>query len=255
MLPYMEESALYDQLDLNLSAGQQPNAGLSTKEVPGFLCPTDLEYGRNGNVWGPGGPGNNYLCSTGPNLSYNFNLPRPVQRGFFNMDRSIDFKDILDGTSQVIAMVERNVGDSNNFEYDREGDARNPGQNRLNVFVNYFMPTLAQLQTLDNACPDMTTATPSGGNHYSTLGQTWMRPSNGWIMASTSQTPNGDIDDCIGAGGLTDGTGLVTARSRHSGGVQVVMGDGRVLFLGDSIDLVTYQRLGAIDDGEPLGEY
>jgi prepilin-type N-terminal cleavage/methylation domain-containing protein/prepilin-type processing-associated H-X9-DG protein len=43
-------------------------------------------------------------------------------------------------------------------------------------------------------------------------------------------------------------------KSRHKGGAQFVFVDGSVQFLSDSIDYMTYQRLGDRRDGEPLGE-
>jgi prepilin-type processing-associated H-X9-DG protein len=43
-------------------------------------------------------------------------------------------------------------------------------------------------------------------------------------------------------------------RSKHKGGAQFVLVDGSVQFLSESIDYVTYNRLGCRRDGSPLGE-
>jgi prepilin-type processing-associated H-X9-DG protein len=43
-----------------------------------------------------------------------------------------------------------------------------------------------------------------------------------------------------------------TARSRHTGGVQVARGDGSVAFLSNSIELLTWQRLLAQADGNTV---
>jgi prepilin-type processing-associated H-X9-DG protein len=45
---------------------------------------------------------------------------------------------------------------------------------------------------------------------------------------------------------------IVSARSNHAGGVQVLMGDGSVRFVRDSIDLPTWQALGSPTGGEVL---
>jgi hypothetical protein len=45
------------------------------------------------------------------------------------------------------------------------------------------------------------------------------------------------------------------SRSRHPGGTHHVMVDGSVRFIGNSVDLATYQNLGTIAGGEVLGEY
>jgi len=47
----------------------------------------------------------------------------------------------------------------------------------------------------------------------------------------------------------------VSSRSAHPGGVQVLLGDGSVRFITDSIDLATWQNLGRPKDGVPVGEY
>lgn len=47
----------------------------------------------------------------------------------------------------------------------------------------------------------------------------------------------------------------VSARSLHTGGVNVLLGDGAVRFVGDTIHIDTWERLGIPDDGEVLGEF
>lgn len=44
-------------------------------------------------------------------------------------------------------------------------------------------------------------------------------------------------------------------KSAHPGGVAFLLGDGSVHFVNDAIDHWTLQRLGAVADGEPVGEY
>jgi hypothetical protein len=48
---------------------------------------------------------------------------------------------------------------------------------------------------------------------------------------------------------------MLGARSLHVGGVHSLLGDGGVKFISDSIDLVMWQRLGARNDGNPIGEF
>ncbi|MEC9002499.1 MAG: DUF1559 domain-containing protein [Planctomycetota bacterium] len=43
-------------------------------------------------------------------------------------------------------------------------------------------------------------------------------------------------------------------KSKHKGGAQFVFADGSVHFLPETIDYLTYQRLGCRRDGEPIGE-
>src|SRR5262245_34114838 len=43
--------------------------------------------------------------------------------------------------------------------------------------------------------------------------------------------------------------------SYHSGGAQVCLGDGSVRFLNESINLTTLKNLGAMNDGQVLGDF
>jgi prepilin-type processing-associated H-X9-DG protein len=46
---------------------------------------------------------------------------------------------------------------------------------------------------------------------------------------------------------------IVSPRSNHPGGVQVLLGDGSVRFITNSIDLATWQALGSPAGGEVIG--
>jgi prepilin-type processing-associated H-X9-DG protein len=59
-----------------------------------------------------------------------------------------------------------------------------------------------------------------------------------------------------GAGWAWDSClGIVPARSRHTGGVNVCMADGSVRFITDSINLFTWQCLGNAKDGQVLPDF
>jgi len=49
--------------------------------------------------------------------------------------------------------------------------------------------------------------------------------------------------------GYQDGDRGITPSSEHTGGVNVLMGDGAVRFIGNSIDLRTWWALGGRNDG------
>ena len=51
------------------------------------------------------------------------------------------------------------------------------------------------------------------------------------------------------------GTTGVAARSKHVGGVQVLMGDGAVRFVSNNINLPTWQGLSTMQGSETLGAY
>ena len=51
------------------------------------------------------------------------------------------------------------------------------------------------------------------------------------------------------------GNNLMSASSEHQGGVHVLMADGSVRFVQDTIDNFTWWGLGTRGDGEVLGEF
>jgi len=97
----------------------------------------------------------------------------------------------------------------------------------------------------------------------------YARPASNWVQTAT--TPNSSAPDVLsgdmfGCGDdsaadlpnqnlpctADDGSGYTTtatARSYHRGGVWVVMADGAVRFMSDSVDLTNWRRLATIADG------
>lgn len=53
----------------------------------------------------------------------------------------------------------------------------------------------------------------------------------------------------------TAGLQYSAARSRHPGGVNVLLADGSVRFVRNSVNLSTWQALGTMDGGETIGDY
>jgi prepilin-type N-terminal cleavage/methylation domain-containing protein/prepilin-type processing-associated H-X9-DG protein len=63
---------------------------------------------------------------------------------------------------------------------------------------------------------------------------------------------NGVNPPCTTAG---SGNSYKSARSRHSGGVNVLFGDGSVRFVSNSINLTTWRALGTMTGGEVIGNF
>ena len=64
--------------------------------------------------------------------------------------------------------------------------------------------------------------------------------------------PNAKTFDC---GNASHNAGFTAARSRHTGGVMVLMCDGSARFVGDSIELTIWRALGSRNGGEVTGEF
>jgi len=89
---------------------------------------------------------------------------------------------------------------------------------------------------------------------------------HGGVIFSTLNPPNTTVGDQINGGycvpqvgapcaSVTAATQGIYARSFHTGGVNVLMGDGSVKFLTNSVNLTAYQAAGTIIGGEPPGDF
>ncbi len=261
LLPYLDQTAIYSSIDFTQSFWGGANATLKATKIRTFLCPSDSgwRYGNYGNDPGTtGGGGNNYFVSGGPSLlmlgvtgggvggSPGTPIAFTDQIGVCNLFRNIKIADIQDGTSNVIAASEAIIGDGDSATFTIGDVIR--GATFPAGFPNTFA-TQDQLAQFSASCNPAT--------HYGITGKNWINGMPGQSFFNTLNPPNSRNVDCMECGGCSwyDARGVINARSRHSGGVHVLLADGSVRFVGDTIDITTWQRLGAIADGNSIGEY
>jgi prepilin-type processing-associated H-X9-DG protein len=104
---------------------------------------------------------------------------------------------------------------------------------------------------------------PNDGAPADTRGDVFNDQGCSWFMAIN--TPNSGIDytlDCNNVDstmpcGVQNGTvgQEISARSRHTGGVNVVLCDGSVTFISNGINLSVWQALSTMNGGEVVGSY
>ncbi|SFI19050.1 DUF1559 domain-containing protein [Planctomicrobium piriforme] len=255
LLPQLDQAALYNQLNLNLTFTTGSNGTLKNTPIAAFLCPSDLG-GQQVK-----GAGNNYVVSGGPSLmmisptpgfgiggSPGTQIADADQIGMFNIRRNVGMQDLLDGTSNVMAASEGIIGDGITTAYRLGDHVRNTAfpSGMPNTFA-----TAAQLDAYGVSC------LAGSATHYSDPHKEWINGMPSQTAFNSLNRPNSTNPDCheCTTCGWYDSRGVWNARSRHTGGVSVLLGDGAVRFVGDSTDLLTWQRLGAIADGNPLGEF
>ena len=257
LLPYIDQMTTYNQLNFNVQWDVAPNLALSQKKVPSYLCPSDFGW-RGSNS-----PGNNIVVCGGPSLL--MLSPTPAggvggnsgqiadtdQNGMFNIRRSVSVADVTDGLSNTLAASEAVIGD-NSSNYIPVITVANlirgiafPG-----TMTNTFA-TKAALDTYGQSCL-ANTASVYGHTH-----REWINGMPGQTVFNSLNGPNSPNPDCYECSGCSwyDSRGVYSARSRHDGGVQVVLGDGAVRFVSDNINLTTWQLLGAIADDQPVGQF
>jgi type II secretory pathway pseudopilin PulG len=234
LLPYLEENAAYNAVNFAMEAflpgapAPDPphNTTVFNMRMELFLCPSD--------PWPSAGPGgrNNYRFnhgSTPGTLPYN---------GAFPHTRWLRPEEFLDGLAFTAAASERMKGDGNAGAFTIDGDTWILPLNNVNADADQF-------SILCGAIP--ATVPP----HHSHGGASWFHAGFHHTLYNHCRTPNERLADCTtGVNAAVDG--LCTARSMHSGAVNMMTMDGAVHFVGDSVDLSIWRALGTRAGGEQV---
>jgi prepilin-type N-terminal cleavage/methylation domain-containing protein/prepilin-type processing-associated H-X9-DG protein len=263
MLPNMEQAPLYNAANFNMVplgyTFGPANTTVTLTIVSTFVCPSDPNSPRNGL--------NNYhacLGVTSGNTPGGANALRDGREttGLFAFYISYGIEACTDGTSQTVAFAEALVGSmpGNNTLTDTYR-----GNNLMNVTGNVSNGGAGLNNGFDNPnniLTDLRTCSTfwngTSRKIQSKRGSNWAHGSAGYTLYNHYQTPNdtqfkfngcrfGCRDDC----GM-DSSFTMPATSAHSGGVNVLMGDGSVRFVKDSIDRMTWWALGTKNRGETV---
>ena len=225
--PFLDQANLYNQYNFSLGFWQAPNCvqnsmtGVIATRLPLYSCPSDREgYWQGDSYWRSRGE---YVVCWG-----NVTRPQiaaPVTRapfGYMNDNsatpRSSRFADFVDGTSNTLLMSEIMM---------TRIDAANPWDIRgdfLNDDTSFVAFQFMTLLTPNTKSPDI----------------------NNFCGASNTDP----LMPCAGGGNQ-----MAAARSRHTGGVHVLMGDGSIRFVSNYINLGTWQAMGTMDGAEVIGEF
>jgi prepilin-type N-terminal cleavage/methylation domain-containing protein/prepilin-type processing-associated H-X9-DG protein len=233
--PYLEQTAMAGQYRMDIGFFQAPNTipnsldGLMAKPLKMYYCPSDRPgaLAQFDQYWRARG---NYVVNYGPNVLFTppGATPASQRHGPFGWLASGGFgaykpyrmkiEQITDGTSNTLLMSELRLPRQDDWA-DTRGDVLNDRGGHWFMAVN----------------------TPNAGIDGS---------SDQAPAAATS--PQYDPDMPL----LRANDQYLTARSRHSGGVNVSLCDGSVRFVRNSIDLVTWQALSSANGGEVIsGDY
>ena len=245
LLPYLDLRPLYDHLDFSTSVlDMGPNEAAGLTKVPVLRCASDLDTDPD--------PGMNYAFCSGTNIGFSGDgrfLTQQEQNGVITGTVNVSFNSITDGASNVIAAGEQIAGGA----YDPVGTLANYhyGPNTIPAGMPNAFPTTDQINAWGTACAAM----PNTSVHVARL---WHRGLPGETTFNTLLGPNSPLPNCdvhCPEWCVTDGPGLFAARSRHTGGVHIMLADGSVRFVSNSVDMTTWYRLGARDDGATLGTF
>jgi prepilin-type N-terminal cleavage/methylation domain-containing protein/prepilin-type processing-associated H-X9-DG protein len=248
MLGFLEQTPLYNAINFNWGMNQTAQCGpiqitAYTTKVNEFLCPSDPNAGVT-NL-------NSYYDSSGTTT-----IDAPAQTtsgstGLFTFWRSYSIPACTDGTSNTIAFSEGLVGD-NTTNYTRSAGIVSLTGLPATAEVLDASANWTAVQTGIQAC---TTAwnSQSGGKLNTGRGNFWFHGTQAQTIFNTVLTPNTRSagwafcsDSAIGD------SAFIVANSNHAGGVNVLMGDGSVKFIKDSINQQAWMALGTRAGNEVL---
>lgn len=275
ILPFLEQQALWDQISNPSTATVNGNPPAGTggvwkamgpvpwqfnyipwaTEVPAYRCPSDpgasppgggrTNYaacygdatdnvntgGRNdgGYISNQNSPANPDYFGKGP-TNYNWLVERSnaANRGFFWARQKTGFRDVLDGLANTVAMGEI-VTDAGTREV-----VNTPVYTGLVFSGNpEVFPAQCNSPTyIDPARPKFLLPTATVGGADQKRGVRWADYRLNYTAFQTILPPN-----AISCTVSNDNSpGMFTAGSRHQGGCHVLMGDGAVRFVTDSIE-------------------
>jgi prepilin-type N-terminal cleavage/methylation domain-containing protein/prepilin-type processing-associated H-X9-DG protein len=250
LLSYVEAANMYNAINFAFASetGQLPYPANTTVEgavIQVFLCPSDGQQRVDPVNWGA----TNYVSNSGTGTinSGNFNVVvgAPLPDGPFYNTSAIRFAQITDGLSNTAAYSETIMGNNINTS-----PGSSPGSNARRQFALFNATTITNIpasQFLPPATFLQACLTPD--QWAGDRGREWSRGS--FIMASYNHfyTPNSKYPDCTDNGRNAAVTG---PRSFHPGGVNVLMLDGHVQYIKDTVSLPIFRALSTIMGGEVI---
>ncbi len=253
ILPFVEQQALYDQGQANLTNWSWTYNTLMNTKLSVFLCPSSPPGSRRGShPHGWDGPGGNYGWSTGSSIETVWAGNR--FNGMISYQEDRKMADVTDGLSNTLLASELlsgsgQTGSSGKYPYD----VFYAGNGVFTAVANRDFPTPSELTAIGSAAKNSPTGFKSNN------GNMWAWYAAAFSTLTTAAPPNWSFPsaggDCCPGGSHDWGFGVIPPRSRHPGGVNALLGDASVRFISNTVDVVTFQRLGHRQDGQPVGNY
>jgi prepilin-type N-terminal cleavage/methylation domain-containing protein/prepilin-type processing-associated H-X9-DG protein len=277
LLPRIEQANLHDTLDFSQPAFTGPFNSLVPNPLfaKSFatplsvaLCPSDPAPSQNVGAGGSEYSGINYMVSFGSGTGPNYDL-RWRTDGVVYEDSGVAFSSVTDGTSNTVFMSEtvRSVGPD--FVLPAGVLPKAPYQATLNGSsgVSAAMQAVQGLAAtgggwsngpagvienpnLDAIWPLKTNWRGASSAALRGRGTSWAHSGAMSTLTNGYTTPNSRIPDVV-----IHFTGFFAPRSYHPGGAQVMMGDGSVRFLANTIDVAIHRGLHSCDGREVVTNF
>jgi prepilin-type N-terminal cleavage/methylation domain-containing protein/prepilin-type processing-associated H-X9-DG protein len=252
LLGYMEAQPIYNACNFNwviwFDGGWPIQLTVTNTVLNVFICPSDGQSPDTPNSRQWAGDTNNYFASMGTTT---WTYANADSTGLFSQNRSYGVQSATDGTSNTIAFSEAMIATDTFWIPWRGGISAGTGGQNLLLDARSNVPALmADLQTCTQYWQTQT--------HPSTVndkGFRWAMGGRGITMFNTIVPPNSKLYQWGGCRLDHEGGGFAygqysNATSAHAGGANVMMGDGSVRFVKDSINLQTWWAIGTRNGNE-----
>jgi prepilin-type processing-associated H-X9-DG protein len=249
LLSYIEAANMYNAINFAFASetNQLPYPANSTVEsavIAVFLCPSDGQVRVDPTNWG----GTNYLSNSGSgtinNGNFNIVSGAPLPDGPFYNTSAVRFAAITDGLSGTAGFSESILGNNINTT----PGSSPPSDPRRQFALFNTSEILLTFPSSDFVLPSVTVPPCATPDQWSgDRGREWSRGS--FIMASYNHfyTPNSKFPDCTDAG---RNAAAIGPRSFHPGGVNVLLLDGHVQFIKDSVAIPSFRAIATRAAGE-----
>jgi prepilin-type processing-associated H-X9-DG protein len=233
LLAYVEQDNLQKLVNFDGTLTDPQNVAATMVRVPLFICPSDPQ---NGKVPGKTDFGTNYVACNGTGVTVDAtgaiiaHLTIPNGNGVF-AQLPLRIADLTDGTSNTAAFCESIMGNG-----------------VIPTSAAAADPRLVVLEVPGGADPTPAACDSAAGVFAGNRGGQWINGHYGHTLYNHFYTPNrSDKWDC---GNGSHNKGLTSARSYHSGGVNLLRADGSVRFVSNSIALNVWRGAATRSGGE-----
>ncbi len=289
LLPYLEQTAIFDRYNKAINWNQGVNIPLSQTRIPAFICPSNPD----GGVLDTAPPGTTPAYIPGIASTTDYSPIFGIAPGVFTQLLGIPAPDLFRDPAEVFAGVNppytyvrgffpknATINSGTGLQTSRGATFSNVSDGLSNTIAiaessgRPFVYVKRRKLSGGNALTD-TDASSSTTDRLNSGG--WARPASDIILFGSTNDPRGVLGGTI-AFNTTNGHNLrgitYTAQgvaqtilglpiathgtgapySFHTGGANFTRGDGSVQFLSDSIDFRSFISLATVSGGETINE-
>jgi prepilin-type N-terminal cleavage/methylation domain-containing protein/prepilin-type processing-associated H-X9-DG protein len=245
LLPFVEQANLQNLLDYDVpplvafqggfnAVAVMSNDTAAKIRLPLLICPSDSDSVPNA-VYG----GISYPACVGSGNVFDANAANDGAHenadGVIYAKSRTSFGSITDGTSNTVVFSEQLLGDG-------VDQAPSTGDYRRRV-----IELASSSQTTPSACNAASAAKWSGQR-----GAKWVNGHYGDSLYNHFLRPNAGEPDCHNG---FHNFAITSARSHHTGGVNVALCDGSVRFVSETVDLFLWRAAAGRADGKVVSEF